>query len=48
MGCGHVFRRCQEHYDEEVKDAAYFDGSPFDCSHCDTAFYLAQYVRIGA
>lgn len=48
MGCGHVFRRCQEHYDEEAKDAAYFDGSPFNCLHCGTPFYLAQYVRIGA
>lgn len=49
MGCGHIFRRCQEHYDEEAADSAKWgDGAPFDCARCDTRFYLEQYVRIGA
>lgn len=49
MGCGFVFRRCQEHYDEEAADAVLdADGVPFACAYCDTWFYLEQYVRIGA
>lgn len=48
MGCGHIFRRRQEHYDEEAAEAdKWGDGAPFDCAKCDTRFYLDQYVRIG-
>ncbi len=52
--CGHVFRRCQPHYEEEVEIAADWDGAGNECATCYEAgrpgclIYIAQYVRISA
>lgn len=49
MGCGHVFRRCQAHYLEDLDDAAEWeDGVSHQCAQCHAYFYVANYVRIGA
>lgn len=53
MTCGHVFRRCAEHFQEDVADAAAWGGECGGCATCFTygrwtVIYLDQYVRIGA
>lgn len=51
MGCAHVFRRCQEHYNEDVWTAALDFGSEWHdvghlCALCQTKVYIQQYGRI--
>lgn len=45
MGCGRIFRRCPEHYADEVVYAE-ADGCPFECFKCGTWFYLDQFFRL--
>lgn len=52
LTCGHVFRRCDAHFQEDISDALW-DGICGLCATCYqagrvTMIYLAQYVRIGA
>lgn len=51
MGCGHVFRRCQEHYDEDAETAALDFGPEWEdvchrCALCWIKVYIQQYGRI--
>lgn len=49
MGCGHVFRRCENHMGVEKELASLSTrGSYIRCAHCDTPCYPEQYGRIGA
>lgn len=54
MGCGHVFRRCEEHYAEDAESAGLSDFWDVDagqchlCATCEAPVFIEQYVRIGA
>lgn len=59
MSCGHIFRRCEEHYAEDVEAAATADeiefwepdvepGQCHLCADCGARVFIQQYARINA
>lgn len=52
FGCGHIFRRCQPHYEEDVWTALMpgpdptWDNVCHRCAVCDTLVYIQQYGRL--
>lgn len=55
MGCGHIRRRCEPHYQREADTVLRaevvfgdYSGQTSLCVRCEAPWYLAQYVRIGA
>jgi CO dehydrogenase/acetyl-CoA synthase alpha subunit len=53
FGCGHIFRRCPPHYDEDLrnaKDPGWEDTEWYDvchkCAICEAKVYIQQYGRL--
>jgi hypothetical protein len=53
FGCGHIFRRCQPHYEEDVETAAdsTWRGTEWydvchRCAICEVKVYIQQYGRL--
>lgn len=51
LGCGHVFRRCDDHYLHETiiaNSQERYTGQVMVCFRCATPTYIEQYVMISA
>ena len=53
FGCGHIFRRCQPHYEDDLetareplwKDTEWYDVC-HKCALCEAKVYIQQYGRL--